>query len=518
MSQLQLRPYQNECIEAIEKCEKEGKKRQLVALPTGSGKTLIFSYLIHKRKQNALILVASTELLYQTRDKLKQFDKDADIGLVDQNHKEFDRRIVVSTIQSASIPANRQKLKEQRFELIITDECHHAAAPSYKTILEALGCFSDNGPLLVGFTATPFRNDKKGLGQVFEVVSYEKNTKNLIELGYLCPPQGFQVVTDIDFSTIDTEHEPTLSKIMNTQPMREQTVSKWKEIASGKRTIGFCVNVEHARDLAAEFNKQGITAKALWGTMPLQERKQALQDFKDGKITVLCNCNLLAEGYDAPFIECIIIARPTKSKGRYQQMIGRGLRPYLNKRSCIVIDFSDKSHSICNAAQLLDGDEDEQGADHVKDKKQRQPQIPYNLDPELKSVLLGLDLLKNEFNWQSEGTTHVMSGINNCVLQVHRDGKGYSAWFRSPRETKLLADKVGFEYAFGAAQDFARENRKLFVLCDTKAAWWNDPVSDNQLALLRSFGFKSGINKLTKGQASIIIGSGIKKKNPSRRT
>ncbi len=510
MNQLQLRPYQEEALQAIEFNRLRGKRRQLISLPTGSGKTLIFSRYIQQQGVRSLILGASLELSDQTKQRFMQLDKIAQVGLVDGRHKEFDKQIVIASIQSACVQANLEMLQAQKFQIIVIDEAHHSVAESYRKVLTALGAFSKDGPLLIGFTATPFRSDNKGLKDIFEVVAYEKSIRDLVLAGYLTKPVATKVVTDIYFSAVDTESEATLSKVMNTPAMRKLVVDKYQEIALKKKALAFCVNVEHAHALAVTFNEAGIVAQTIFGEMPKEKREQILQDFKEGAIDVLCNCNLLTEGFDEPSIEVVILARPTKSKGLYQQMVGRGLRLFPNKTSCIVIDFSDKSHSICTAAVL----QESATAEHEQIKRKRKTQeqnIPKNLDPILKSALADMDILsEQEFFWGKEGTMHILNGMNSriCVVRV---SAGHSAYYYSPYKCIILADNVDFDYAFGAAQDYARIHCKEFVLSDIKASWRNELASQAQLRILRARGFKKDIKKLTKGQADLLIKSNKKK-------
>lgn len=292
-----LRPYQEECIEAINKHFLDGNKRQLVVLPTGSGKTVIFAALIHRRQKRALVLAGSIDLLRQTREKIHMFYKNASVGLVDQTHKEFTADTVIASIQSASVKENLDQLIAQNFELIIVDEAHHASAKSYVDTLEALSCFALDGPLLVGFTATPFRSDSKGLKKIFDTVVFERNIRDMVEEGYLCRPEGIRIATDINFNDIATQNGDftlaSLQKVLNTPEMRQVVVHKYKEIALGKKTICFCVSVEHAKMLADLFCINGVNAQFISGEYGEQERVAVLKEFKDGKIDVLTNCNLL---------------------------------------------------------------------------------------------------------------------------------------------------------------------------------------------------------------------------------
>lgn len=521
-----MRPYQEECIEAINKHFLDGKKRQLISLPTGAGKTVIFAALIHRRKERALVLAGSIDLLRQTREKICMFYKDASVGLVDQAHKEFAANTVVASIQSASVTENLEHLVYQNFQLIVIDEAHHASAKSYVEVLKELGCFAPDGPLLVGFTATPFRSDSKGLKKIFDTVVFERNIRDMVYEGYLCKPEGIRIATDINFKDIATQNGDftlgALQKVLNTPEMRQVVVDKYKQVALGKKAICFCTSVDHAKMLADVFCSKNINAQFISGEHTEQERMAIFKDFKDGKIDVLTNCNLLTEGFDEPSISCVIIARPTKSKGLYRQMIGRGLRLFPNKSSCLIIDFGDKTHTIVDTTVLLEFEEHESTVGKRKKTKseiEKERSIPQGLNKKLKAILLQYDPLNDEFFWEREGLSYVIrGGLNHqSTVRVFPDDDGmYSAWFSSENARKCIAKNVSFEYGFTAAQDFVRQNRKLFTLNDKNAVWRKEPISEKQQSLLSGKGYKKGIDALTKGQASDLINQLFKKEKAEK--
>jgi superfamily II DNA or RNA helicase len=513
---LKLREYQRECIESIFKAYKSGNNRLICSLATAAGKTIIFANFINEVDCRTLILAHTQELLDQAKEKINMFCPDLDVGIVNSDFKQFEKQVVVCSIQAAAVPANLTQLQSQNFQVLVYDECHHAASDSARIILDSLGFGKGTNKLLVGFTATAFRQDKKGLGEIFDKVAYEKNTKELIEEGYLVKPKGFKIATDIDLSKIKTEdgdfQKTALAEIMDTPAMNETIVNAYIERAYGLKTIVFGVNIKHAENISKAFNSVGISSKLVSGDTQREDRKQILEEYQAGQIKVLCNCQVLTEGFDAPSTECIIVARPTKSKGLYQQMLGRGLRLWPNKKECIVLDFCDKNHSICNVATLL-LDYDDGQARKDREKKEQFKNIPKNLNPKLKTALINYDPLGQNFYWEKDGQTYFMEGLDGVQLEVKPAGNNlYKVVYFNSFESFDETPKLSFEYAFAAAEDLAKEYKK-FILKDKSAPWRDKQISEDQKKVFIKGRYKSGINELTRGQAATLIGSGILRNN-----
>ena len=304
--------------------------------------------------------------------------------------------------------------------------------------------------LLVGFTGTAFRNDGKGLGEVFDVIAYERNIKYMLEKqGFLCPPKAFKVKTDLDLSKVETGDDDfqaaSLEKVMNTKELNNITVEAYLKNAPGRQAIAFCVSVAHAMALADAFQVNNIKAAFVHGSMPKKERADIIVEYKAGNIQVLCNCQVFLEGFDSPETSCVIIAKPTKFRGLYQQMVGRGLRLYPNKTDCVVLDFGDVNHSICNTATLCSNFDVAQiinrkrllAMEHAKS-------IPPKLHQKLKVFLATYDPLGKSFSWEKEGLSHVMQGNDGVRLEIkpQEDAKAnrYCIIF-SPLLNRILSEK-----------------------------------------------------------------------------
>lgn len=437
--------------------------------------------------------------------------------------KEYDRQVVISTIQSARQPDTLEILKKQGFSLCIYDESHRAASESSRHVLSSLGFFDTQEYLLTGFSATPFRTDSKGLGEIFDKVVYHKSIKDLIALGYLSQPVGIKIKTDLDLSTVQTEDgdfkTESLASVMNTSEMIGVAVDSWMEQAKDRRTVAFGVTVSHAQNLAEEFRRRGVAAEAIHGGTPQDERASLLERFKNGAISVLTNCQILTEGWDAPEVSCVLIAKPTQSKGLYQQMAGRGLRLFPNKQNCLILDFGSKSHSLCGTAVLI-GD-----AEEIEKKQKPEGRmvefakcLPHTINKKLKTSIIEFDLLGDAFTWIKDGPSYSLKAFGDKTLKILPTADGrFSVVFFNGNISQTIVQNLSFEYAFSSAEAFAKENRSIFSVSDLEAPWRALPISDKQKGLFKSFGYSSGIEDLSRGQAALIIGSGVLSRKAVRR-
>jgi len=511
---LSLRDYQQECLDVILAKYQAGVRRQLVSMATGAGKTVVFSHVIKTIRKPTLVLAHTNELLSQARDKIQMILPGVSVGIVNGTSKEIDRNIVIASIQSARQPKTLSQLVNRGFEVLIADECHHFAAESCREVISALGFDGTNNKLMVGFTATPFRQDGLGLGEVFDEIVFEKSIGSLIEEGYLCPPTGIRVATDLDLREVALTRGDFSAKgmatVMNTAEVRALTVQTYLEHAKERPTICFACSVDHALCLANDFRAAGVRSETVHGQTSPEDRERIISAYRGGEIDVITNCQVLTEGFDMPATSCVLVARPTSSKGLYQQMVGRGLRRSPDKRDCLVIDFNDSTHTLCNASVLMPDAEvaEQQEEERKAREKQLLEEIPDTLNRKLKSAYVSSNLMGDMFNWNRNGQGYSLKGNDNTELLVTNCGEDYRVVMRTAQAATVLADSLSFEYAFAAAEDYARANRGLFLLADRDALWRKGPISERQREILRSKGYRAGIDQLTKGQASDLIGSG----------
>ena len=351
-----LRNYQQEALNAIQQEFQVGVSRQLIVLPTGSGKTVLMAAIAKRYNKRILLLAHREELIIQAYEKFKLFWPDADIGICMADRDEVENQIIIGSVQSCSRPKRLERLKEQDFELLMIDEAHHASAESYQRIIEELGFLNDKSKLLLGVTATPKRSDKQHLGDVFEKITFSRSIATMIKANYLSPAVGRKILTNFTLNRIRSSNGDfsieDLAEAVNTSERNEFIAEKYKAYAADRKGIAFCADVKHCHDLAEAFRKQGITAAAVWGDMPSDERKQALQDLKTGTTQIAMSCGVLTEGFDEPTINAVVMARPTKSQALYIQCVGRGLRIWPGKQNCLILDFTDRGHNLDSVMSL----------------------------------------------------------------------------------------------------------------------------------------------------------------------
>jgi superfamily II DNA or RNA helicase len=363
-----LRPYQRDALTAIEAAALRGVRRQVVSLPTGAGKTVIFASLIVERQTRTLILVHRDELIRQTLDKLAMVAQGTalDIGVIKAARDEHAGDVVVASVQTLQRETRLQRLA-QTFGLVVIDEAHHALPEnSYGRILAHVGADQDDGPLTVGFTATPFRpnNDPivatPGKPGCFDEVVYTVPLLSLIGLGYLSPIQAKGIFIDgLNLDDVRIRHgdyvEADLAEALMAADAPEHLVRGYGELAAGRRALIFCPTVGMAYAVEHAFRSAGLAAATVVGETPTDERQAIYRQVRAGSIAALASCAVLTEGFDEPSIDCIMLARPTKSKVLFYQCIGRGLRLWPTKEDCLLIDATGatKRHGLLSIAAEL---------------------------------------------------------------------------------------------------------------------------------------------------------------------
>lgn len=340
-----LRDYQNEIIQRIEKAIAKGYRRIMLQLPTGAGKTRCFVELAKRHKEkpyvggvpNCLVVAHRKELIDQAVNALgREIRNKWEIGVIKSKVNENRN----STIQVASI----QSLIRRDFPkagLVIIDEAHHATAKSYQTIINHYG-----EAIILGVTATPARTDGKGFKDSFEILIKGPTIKKLTVQNHLCPYKLYAYSKQrINTSSIKIQagdYEPNeLADAVSRSKVRADLVQTWQQHAFEKRTVVFAVNVELSKQYAEIYNDSGYKAEHIDGTTPEQERAAILKRFAKGETKILCNCNIVTEGFDLPEMECVQIVRPTQSVIFWLQMVGRSLRTSEGKTQAIILDHTD---------------------------------------------------------------------------------------------------------------------------------------------------------------------------------
>ena len=333
---------------------KDGHKRLGVSLATGSGKTVIFTQLIErvepptKNATQTLILAHRKELVEQAARHCERAypGKTIDIEM-GNTHASGAADITVASVRSIVSGDRLSKYDPTRFKLVLVDEAHHIVAPGYMATLEHFGLDlpRDTGPALVGVSATFSRFDGLRLGAAIDHIVYHKDYVDMIGEKWLSDVMFTTVKSRVNLSKVRAGKDGDfqtgqLSQAVNTDETNEITVKAWlSEAGQRKSTLVFCVDLNHVASLTSMFRRHGIDAQYITGATKKRVRGERLDAFKKGEFPVLLNCGVFTEGTDIPNIDCILLARPTKSRNLLVQMIGRGMRLCSGKKDCHVIDM-----------------------------------------------------------------------------------------------------------------------------------------------------------------------------------
>lgn len=354
---INLRPYQYDAISAIKDTFTK-EFRQYVEMPTGSGKTVTFLAYAKENHDRVLIIVPSKQLLKQIYESALIFYDSKEITRKGDHYNEPVGKIHICIVHSIR-DDYLNYLCSHNFDLIIIDEAHHSQSESYKRFIKNYSSrFAD--PKILGVTATPDRLDGQMLNHIIGVCSFRLTIEEMIQQRYLCDIEGFSVKTKIDLSDID-DHNGDFSlvqlyKKLCTESRNNMIVDIIKNEMNGRKTIVFCINIDHSKIIQNLLHVTGIAAAHIDGTMKTDQKTSILNSFRNGEISCLCNCQLLSEGFDEPSIDAIILSRPTKSKSLFIQMIGRGLRNYPEKKNCKIIDIVDNHKFLVGFNQLISDD------------------------------------------------------------------------------------------------------------------------------------------------------------------
>jgi len=313
---MQLRPYQLDLFEKTHSAFAQGYHRPLVVAPCGAGKSYLFAEMVRKSRGEALVLTHRQELK--------------------QQHEELFRNLGIENVRVAMVLTEANRLGEYPTPaLVVADEAHLSRSNSWMKIIRHYDTWT------VGLTATPVRLDGKPLGDVFDTmiegvdVRWLINNRNLAPYEYYAPTlvetDGLRTLAG-DYVVSDLE------KLMNERAIYGDVIASYQRFAPGERSIAYCVSVEHARRTAGAFNSAGIRAEFLSAGTPAGRRKQILDDFRAGIITVLCNVGIISEGVSIDEVSCCMLLRPTESVALGVQQMMRCMR-YLPGKTAKIIDF-----------------------------------------------------------------------------------------------------------------------------------------------------------------------------------
>ena len=546
-----LRPYQEKARAAIHAARERGCNRILVVMPTGTGKTSLFATLVGDFDAmgcHSMILAHREELLHQASARISLQNPLLPVGVEGGEYRCFGReRCVVASVASIGRESTN-RLRGFKPGFLTIDEAHHAPAASYQIVMNRYGGY-DGKCFVLGVTATPHRMDNRPLHgdhhqAIFQECAFVYSLREAIDDGWLCDIRGYKVNSNVDLSGVKTTagdyNQGELQRKVNTEERNRDAFRHWQKVARDRRTIVFCAGVDHAHEVAKLFRAQGITAEAIDGETPKDQRRDILKRFRSGETQVLTNMDIATEGFDAPEIGCVLMLRPTQSWALFTQCVGRGLRPASGKTDCIVIDVVDNTsrHSIASVPALLglppgldlQGNSLHAAAKLVDEMSDFHKGALFNRQcsfADLQSKLSEVDLLAGievpedlrgvvELSWFRTG-----DGAYQLGCGKGRDDKRRSAAISTDplgnfqlsficekevyREVTLQPsnDKDAFREAEAMIK---REFPGIIALAGNQNAWRGKPPSDAQKDLLHRLGVSwDAIQRLNKGQATQII-------------
>lgn len=514
-----LRPYQEEAIAAL---HASSARTQLVALPTGTGKTVVFSELVRRRGGTALILAHRDELLTQAAAKLRTVAPELamTIGVVQGPQDDTHAPVVLASVQTLAGQTRLPRLPTE-FTTVIVDEAHHATAQTYRRILDHVNA----SPLVVGFTATPERHDKSQLREVFSELAYARSLEEMIREGYLCDLRALRITLDqLDLRKVkksrgDFQAED-LGRALEEAHAVEHTVAAYQQHAAGRRTVAFFPTVALAHEAAEHFQAAGITAAAVDGTTDRDVRRQILADLSTGTTDVVCNVGVLTEGFDEPTLECILIAAPTRSRIKYAQMVGRGTRLSPGKSDCLILDLAGVSDDLTlqsvgllfnlrkppkpkeTLTEARDREVAEDEAAAAKTAEQRAKARERRKVAAAKRDLFTRDRIQ----WVRVGERWIL-GLKDDLVVLDPQDDHWRVLLMGANRARVVARNLDLGYAQGAAEHLVREGGAV-GLADSAASWRSLPASDGQRRMLLRLGVRPA-DELLKGEASDLITEAI---------
>jgi DNA repair protein RadD len=520
-----LRPYQEAAVDdAFNALDKHSNT--IVVAPTGAGKTIMMSALIGRRFKDGkkiLVMQHRDELVNQNKSKFERINPYITTSIVNGAVKCWDGDAVFSMVQTIS--RDRNLRDRVVFDMIVIDESHHAAADTYKKVINAVKKDNPNAEI-VGFTATPNRGDGKGLRSVFSNCSHQIEITTLIREGFLVAPRTYVIDCGVkdqldkvtrrgnDFDMDEVE------AIMNRKVINQKVVEEWLNHAEDRKTVVFCSTVTHAEDLLEEFLYEDINAGIVTGDTPKQERAKILHDLAYGDVQVVVNVAVLTEGFDAPPVSCVVLTRPCSQKGTMVQMIGRGLRtidpeefPDTVKTDCVVLDFGTSVLTHGSLEDQVNLDDREKGEAPTKICVECESEIPMGAkvcpicgteivsESEEKEELVRFtmteyDLMQmSPFRWIDlfgDGSLRMAMGFEGFVGVANTPE--LSIAFGKAKATgmqlRVLAVGGGTQ-ATAAADDFLREIEDGGAAKKTKR-WLDQSATPKQIEHLRKQGIEVG--------------------------
>ena len=463
----QLRPYQAEAKQAILAAWDEGYRKTLLVLPTGCGKTVVFSSVAENqvnKGHRVLIMAHRGELLEQAADKLKEATgMDSALEKAESTSLGSYLPVTVGSVQSLAQERRLSRFPRDYFQDIVVDEAHHCLSDSYRRVLDYFPAAN-----ILGVTATPDRGDMKNLGEFFDNLAYEYGMATAIRDGYLCPIKAQMIPLELDIANVGISNGDFSAGDIGyaLEPYLKQIASEMADYCQGRKTVVFLPLIATSQKFCRMLNEAGLRAAEVNGNSV--DRSEVLCDFVDGKYDVLCNSMLLTEGWDCPAVDCIVVLRPTRSRSLYQQMVGRGMRLSPGKTELLILDFlwMTERHDLCKPSALVSKDE----------------AIARKIDERMMTDEGGFDLIEAE----EEAERDILSEREASLAKQLAEMRG---------KKRKLVDPL--QYALSIAAEDLTNYEPTF-------AWEMAPPSEKQVAFLERRGiFADTIRNA--GLASLLI-------------
>lgn len=527
---MDLRYYQRDAITAVVEARARGRKRVMVVLPTGTGKTVVFGTMIKEHlPDTTLVLAHRDELIKQAAEKIRAIAPELamSIGIVKGRHDQTRAPIVVASVQTLARKARLARLPKS-FKRVIVDEAHHAAARSYVEIFNHL----DDDVEIIGFTATPERHDKKRLDSVFEEIVYARSIEDMVREGFLVPPKGKRIVaSDLDLAGVKKSagdfQAKDLGRAMEESGATADVLKAFAEHAAERKTIVFVPTVKLAKEMAYAFERDGVVAREINGKTEGHIRRSILSRFERGEIQVIVNVGVLTEGFDDPAVSCVIIARPTKSRIMYTQMIGRGLRLFPDKSDCLVLDLAGASEDLSiqslpgmfGVEEIREGETAIEAMDRERIERERvdaakaaarqaaaERRVAWKPNRRRRRHHDHADIGffdRDRLHWLKHDERWILDAGEGDLVVLDKQANG-SWWVLLLKEhvARPLQRNLDLGYAQGVAEEVIR-HRAALGINDKKAKWRREKPSPGQLGRLRRLGADQ--HPETKGEAADAI-------------
>lgn len=517
-----LRDYQQEALDALRKGWADGMRRLGISLPTGTGKTHVMAKLGQEEaddlsdNRRVLYLLHRDELIRQTEAKLRAtVTPGTSIGVIKAERNELGARILIASIHSLRSEKRRSMLPP--IKLCIPDEAHVSVSPTYRAVFDAIGAFDPDGARLAGFSATWTRSDAVGLGDVWEEIVFARSMKWAISKGHLVKPKAIQVGAGVDLSDVREDkakgdyRESDLGKAVMLEELRDTVIAGAQKHRPDAPSVLFAPTVAAAEFFGDGLRSAGFTVEGIYGHISGAQRRPIFDRHRTGETKILTTCTALAEGWDAPYAERLLLARPTKHEGLFVQIAGRFVRPYPGKSDALILDFVgatndvklrnaiDLSKSVMRdiddeLQELIDEEEPEEPV--TRERIVRQRKSSYEID-----IFAGTSV---QWLMGPSNIPFVPCGDSGIVFIVQgREGwyVGHAnGWHADGRpDGKFVHEGLNETDALAAASDYAEE--KGITVARKSARWRQEAPSDKQVQWARTLGIV-GAENMSKGALS----------------